>query len=63
MCDLTSRKARLGLGGMGDSPVCLDGVLVCASESRASRPCHTTHMGESPMPLEPANRGIRVEMK
>ena len=36
--------------------MCLDGALVCARESRASRPCHATHMGESPMPLNPPIR-------
>jgi len=36
-------------------------ALICAREARAGRPCHTNHMGGSPMPLDPANRGFQVE--
>ena len=31
----------VGSGGMGDSPMCLGSTLSGASESRASRPCHS----------------------
>ena len=49
-------KSAIGLSGTGVPPVCLDGALVCASESWASRPCHSTNMGESPMPLDQHGR-------
>ena len=56
----TPPKSVIGSSGMGDSPMCLDNALVCARKSRASRPCYTTHMGESPVPLNQPIASFRL---
>ena len=55
----------VGLGlnrssGMGDPPMGLGDSQSYARESRASRPCHSNLMGESPMPLDPQTHGLEA---